>query len=98
MLISASYQIGISIVGGRLEVNCVGHGETEESPHDFSVCIEIEEAELEACLGRCFVLFEGLLEICENDHIDIWEPSRAAIFLLNMWQAVENGESFDIMT
>lgn len=97
MLISASCQIKVSNVGDRLEVNCVGHGETEESPYDFSVCIEIEESELEACLARCLLLFEGMLEISDNDHIDVWEPSRAAIFLLNMWQAAQNGESFDIM-
>lgn len=97
MLISASCQIEISQAGDRMEVNCVAHGETEESPYDFSVCVEIEESELDVCLARCFLLFEGMVEIADHDHIDAWAPSRAAIFLLNMWYAARHGESFDIM-
>lgn len=97
MLVSASCQIEVSNVGDLVQVNCVGHGETEETVYNFSVGAVVEESEFEVCLTRYLLLFQGLLEVSQNSHRMVWSPSRAAIYLLNLWEARENRESFELM-
>lgn len=96
MLLSASCQIEISRVGDLLEVNCVCHGETEETPYNISVCAEVGVSELDSFLARCFLLFQGLVELGENESAQDWEPSEAALLLFSLCDAVEQGESFDM--
>lgn len=86
---------------------CVHANEAAAADHMRGLCfrfrvsssfitIVCKESRLDTYLAHCFLIFQGLVELSENESAQDWDPSEAAHFLFFLWNAVQNGATFDM--